>query len=173
MQKRPIIKKDLTLIESLVENSKEIIKLKNSIHIFSLGTFSVSKCKYRLIDSDAPSTIVKELRARVSELELHNANAFKAAYSHQYKITFDKLHFSTPEMQAGFITLYVGDKKNRRKVILFLADTLPDILDPIKEGEIREYDENLDQLYLSNCRPVWTPSSLTDLYMEHLKLFIK
>ena len=172
MQKRPIIQKELTLIEGLVANSMEIIKLKNSIHLFSEALFSVSKCKYRLIDASAPSTIVKELRGRISEIEISNANAFKAAYSHQYAITLEKLHFTVPEMSAGHVSLYVG-KNPKRRVILFLSDVTPDLLDTIKEGEVKEYDKDLEQLYLPHCKAVWKSNSLNDLYLEHLKLLIK
>ena len=173
MSGKQTIKKDKTLIEGLVENSKEIINLKNAIHLQSNAVFGIAKCKYRLIESSAPNTIVKELRARVSEIELHNANAFKVAYSHQYKTNFDKLHFSTVEMQAGYCSLWVGEKKNKRKVILFLSDTTPDFLDTIKEGEIREYDENIEKNYLPHCKPVWKSNSPNDLYLERLKLLIK
>lgn len=175
MQKLPIKKKDLTVVESLIENSSEIVRLRNSVQAISWAIFEDSKCRSKSIDSsnNALKSFLKERRARITELAIHNANMFKAAYSHQYKITFTELAFSTAEMQAGYVIMYVGDKKERRKVVLFLSTVAPAFLDMIEEGTIMDYTEEIEEKYLSFCRPVWKPSSLRDLYIEHLKILTR
>jgi hypothetical protein len=110
---------------------------------------------------------------KVEEVAIYNANLFKAAYSHQFKMNFDKLYFSAAEMQAGHISLWLGDKKNRRRVILFLSDVEPGFLEAVKAGELKDYDENIEKNYLPHCKSVWKSESLNDLYLEHLKLLIK
>ena len=173
MVKKRTIKRDKTLIESLIDNSKEIIGLKNSLQFESVFIYAISKCKYSLISDNDPRTILKELRARITEIEMHNANMFKAAYSHQYKIIFDKLHFTAVDMAAGIFTVYVGDEKSRRKVVLFLSDVTAAFMDTIKEGELRDYNESMEKTIFPHCKPVWKATSLQDLYLEHLKQVIK
>ena len=172
MAKKQTIKRDKTLIEALIDNSKEIINLKNALQFQSATIYAVSKCQYSLISGNNPKSILKELRTRIEEIEIHNANMFKAAYSHQYKCTFNQLHFTAMDMAAGIFTLYVGDE-NKKKVVLFLADVIDGLIDNIKEGELKLYNESMEETIFPHCKPVWKPSSLHDLYLEYLKSIIK
>jgi hypothetical protein len=173
-QKVKTIKKELTLIESVVENSKEVIKLNNVIHLLRQVRYAKSKCKYKPIDPSIVKQLEREYRSRVTEIRIHTANMLKAAYTKDFKMNFDEFSLSTAQMQAGHVNLFKGEK-NEEKVhmVLFLADVKPDLLEPIYEGEIREYTKDLDELYLSKCPPVWKPDSTNDIYLEQIKLFIK
>ena len=169
-------KKELTLIESVVENSKERLDINNVINILKSSIFMIAKGKYKPIDSKQTNqkSLLFEFENRRHELEVHMADMLKTAYTHQYEIRFDEFHLSSAEMQAGY-TSFTGHRgKEFKRIILFLSDCEPGFpLEPIKEGELREYDEDLEKNYLSHCKPVWTPSSLMDLYKERLKYTIK
>ena len=174
MPKKKPIKKDKTLIQRVIDNSKEIIKLKNTIHIFAEGTFSLSQCTFNLIDDSVLKGVINEIRGRIIELEIHTANMLKAAYTRQYAIIADRFHLSTAEMQRGYIRLLkTSGDKSKVGVVLFLSDVQPGFLEKIGEGEIREYTKELDDTYLSHCKPVWKPASQNDLHLEHLKLLLK
>jgi len=169
MSKGKTIQRDKTLIESVIENSKEIVSIKNVIHLLRMTIFAGSKCMYRLIDRSRIKEDLEEYRTRVAELEIHTANMLKAAYSHQFEMKFNAFHLTTAEMQAGHTTFSKGDKE----VVLFLADCTPHFLETIKEGTLVELTDSIERDYLPNCTPVWKPNSLNDLYLEHLKLCIK
>ena len=175
MVKKQTIKRDKTLIESLIEDSKQLIDVKNVIAIARELLFRVSKCKYKPIDSkqDALKSIIFEYKNRADELESHMANMFKIGYSHQYEIKENRFHISTPEMQAGHMSVTIHKQGKTRKAILFFADVTPDFLDTIKAGEIREYTEELESLYLSHCPSVWNPNSFLEMHFERLKSIMK
>ena len=175
MVKKRTIRKEKTLIEGLVEDSKELISINNAIQIACELIFRIARCKFNPIDSKQESTksTIFELETQRHNLEVHMANMMKAAYSHQYEIKFDTFHLSSGEMQAGHAYLTVHKHNEVKRAILFLSDVNSDFLEPIKAGEIRIYNEELEKHYLSNCAPVWTPDAITTIYLESLKARIK
>ena len=176
MAKKRTIKKELSLVEGLIVDSKELINVKNVIAMARELLFRISKGRYRPIDSrqDNLKSMIFEYENRRNELEVHMANMIKVAYSHQYEIKFDKFHLSTGEMQVGHCMLTVHKHKEVKKAVLFLTDTPSSSFgEVIKAGEIREYTEELERDYLSNCPPAWTPNSFSDLHFERLKSIIK
>lgn len=171
MSEPKTIKNEKTLIGRLIDNSKEIIKLHNVIHLLSESKVAMALCRYNPIDKTPISALIYEYRQRADELKEHNANIMKAVYSKDYAIIGNKFHLSSAEMAAGYTVLYKKNYKGKNvRCVLFLSDVeLPFPLDEIKEGEIKVYDEEIEKNYLNHCKPVWEPSSIRDIRMECLK----
>jgi len=168
-KKAVIIKNDKTLIESVIDNSKEIINLNHVITLLIQSLAQMAICKYKPIDSDCIRATIKEYRRRVRELKVLNASMFKAFYTHQAIITNDEFHLTSAEMQAGFIFVHKKNYEGKTiRCVLFLSGVSSAFLDTIEEGEIREYTEEIEKHYLSLCKPVWTPKSRREIYLEAL-----
>ena len=171
MPKEPRIKKELSLIESVIEHSKEILDINNTVLLAKALIFTIAKGKYKPLDSQNLNlkSLIKEFETRREELDIRMANMLKGAYSHLYNITFNKFHLSSAQMAAGYAMFSVTKKGESQWVILFLTNCQPDFLEHINAGEIRDYDEQLEKDYLDHCKSAWKPGTLNDLYMEHLK----
>lgn len=173
MSKKKIIKRELTLIEGVVENSKEIIKIKNVIHLLEQTVFAASRCKYRLISHQSLKDAIKEYRVRIEEIQTHNANMMKLTYTNQYIVLLNKFHITRSELLQGYIKMSKRSGNKIIDVILFLSDVESGFLEPIKEGEIREHTEELEKLYLSNCKSLWNEPSIDEIYLKKLKKTLK
>ena len=174
MPKEPTTKKELSLIESIIEHSKEILGINNVILLARAMISEIANGKYNPLDSQNINlkSIIKEFETRREELQVHMANMLKVAYSHQYDINITNFHLSSVQMAAGY-AMFAAKKNGETKwVVLFLSDCQPDFLDPIKPGEMYKYTEELEKDYLNHCKPVWTANHFNDLRMENLKIMM-
>jgi hypothetical protein len=160
----PKIKKELTLIESIVEHSKEIIGIKATILAYKQGLNCSSYLRYRPIDLSAVRTLIKEYELRLEEMLMQTGNLMKARYSKDMIVLGDTWHLSKTDMAAGFAWI---KKNNDPNYILFLTDNVDPFLDTIKAGEIHPYQEVKDRL--KNCTPAWKSSSIRELYLQKYK----
>jgi hypothetical protein len=173
MSNKKITKKELSLIEGIVENSKEIIKIKNVIHLLEQAVFAASRCKYRLIEHASLKDAIKEYRMRIIEIQTHNATMMKVAYTSQYLVLLDKFHITRTELLKGYIKMSKRSYNKIIDVILFLSDIQPGFLEPIKEGDVREYTDELEKHYLSQCKSLWNEPSIDEIYLKKLKKTLK
>lgn len=172
-KRRNMTKKEKTLIESVIDDSKEIVKLKNVIQLLSMTIFQAAQCNNKIVDYTPIKGTLQDYRRYINELEIHSANKLKAFYSGKYIIIPDKFHFTTAEMQAGCIEVVKNKDGKKIRCILFLSDIEDPFVEPIEAGEIKELTQDLIDVYLPLCKPVWTKSSFNDLLLEHLKTLIR
>lgn len=160
MQNDPRSKKELTLIDSVVETSKEIIGIKSTLQSFKESLLKASRIKFRPIDLSSINSIIKEYEFKLEEAMIHCANLMKARYSKDMVVTGDKWHLSKTDMAAGFAWV----RKNNEDCILFLSDNEYAFLDKIEAGEIHPYSEVKERL--KECKPVFKSDSIRDLYLQ-------
>jgi hypothetical protein len=161
--------KDKTVIESLIENSKEIIRLNVAIHLTSQASYAISRCKSLKLHRPDLRPVLSDLRTRREEIKMHNATMFKIAYSGSVDARIDKFYFNEAEMAAGFMFL----RKNGKEAILFLSDVIHPFLDKIEEGSIIEYTEELEKEYFPFCKSVYNNDAMKNLFLNQSKLFLK
>lgn len=154
------IKRELTLIESVVEHSKEIILIKDTIRAYKEALYRSSRTRFRPIDLASIRGIIKEYELKLDEARVHCANLMKAAYSKRYIVIGNRWHLSSTDMAAGFCWII----KEKVECILFLSKNEDAFLEPIEAGEIHPYEKVKDRL--SKSKSVWKSNTIKELYLQ-------
>jgi hypothetical protein len=170
------LKKDVTLLESAIEHSKEIVGIKIAMRKLQEFIFLSARLRFRPIDISSASGMLREYRMKISEAEGHCANILRAEYSKDGLVIDDKFHFSAMEMSAGFVLV---DKRGYRKTakgkpesyretyVLFLGKNEDAFLETIEPGEIHPLREVQDRLIYT--QPAWKKNSVLELYLQKYK----
>ena len=170
MAKTKEIKKELNLIESLIDHSKEIIAIKATIRAFKEAIGIASRTRYRPISMDSIRSTIKEYEFKIEETMEHCATMLRNAYAHKY-IIIGKLFLLSPiDMTAGFVIMTKLQKNKKGKTIgstpcvLFLGENADGFLETIYPGEIHNLSAVEDRL--QHTKPVWKSKSIRDLYLQ-------
>jgi len=161
MSKAAKIKKEPTLIESVIAHSKEIIGLKQTKRAFVEALGRAARQRFRPIDLDSIRSIIKEYDLKIDEARQHCGTLMRGAYSKDYAVLGSRWHLSKMDMAAGWCWITIaGD----RECILFLSKNEDAFLDTINPGEIHEYESVKDRLCHSES--VWNRGSVNELLLQ-------
>jgi len=163
---------ELTLIESLIEHSKEIIAIKATIRSFKESLFIASRTHYRPISMDAIKTTIKEYELKIVDISQHCANLLRAGYADKYIIVGKRFLLSPIDMSAGFVIMTKLEKKGSKTIgktpcVLFLGKNEDAFLETIPAGEIHKLSAVEDRL--GATQSVWKHGSIKELYLQKYK----
>jgi len=157
--------KDLTVIESLVERSKEIILCKEAISQLKKSLFFIARTRHTPLGIDSIRGDIESYKRYINEQEVACANLLKVTYGPQYNIEGNKFWLSSTDIQSGFCLL--RKKATNDILVLFLSDNEDAFLEPIESGEIHPLNEVEDRL--KYCKPLNVFSGVSYSFIEKYK----